>query len=99
MSNDLFLGSPFNIASYALLTYMVAEVCGLKPKELGISIGDAHIYSNHLEQVRLQLTRQPFPLPKLRFNRKIDDIDDFNYEDIELINYECYPAIKADVAV
>lgn len=98
-SNDLFLGSPFNIASYALLTYMIAEVCDLKPKELGINIGDAHIYVNHLEQVKEQLSRKPLKLPKLKFKRKVSDIDDFKYEDFELINYQSYPAIKGDVAI
>jgi thymidylate synthase len=99
MSSDLFLGSPFNIASYALLTYMIAEVCDLKPKELGINIGDAHIYVNHLEQVKEQLSRKPLKLPKLKFKRKVSDIDDFKYEDFELINYQSYPAIKGDVAI
>ena len=99
MSNDLFLGSPYNISSYAALTYMIAEVCNLKPKWLGITIGDAHIYENHIEQVKLQLTREPYELPILTFNRKVNDIFSFTYEDFNLQNYKSHPSIKAEVAV
>lgn len=98
-SADTFLGVPFNIASYALLTSMIAQVCGLQPGTFVHSFGDAHIYINHMEQVRLQLSRKPFPLPQLRLNPGVKDLFDFRYEDIEMVNYQCHPAIKADVAV
>ncbi len=98
-SCDMFLGVPFNIASYALLTMMVAQVCGLKPGEFVHTLGNAHIYSNHFEQVKLQLTRQPYPLPEMKINPDVKDIDDFRFEDFELVNYQCHPAIKGDVAV
>ncbi len=98
-SADLFLGVPFNIASYALLTAMVAQVCGLRPGEFVHTFGDLHLYENHLEQARLQLTREPRPLPTLRLNPAVRDIDAFRFEDIVLENYDPYPAIKAAIAV
>ena len=98
-SGDVFLGVPFNIASYALLTAMVAQVCGLKPGTFVHTLGDAHLYSNHLEQARLQLTRTPFPLPTLELNPDVRNLDDFTYEDIRILNYQAHPHIKADVAV
>lgn len=98
-SCDMFLGVPFNIASYSLLTMMVAQVCGLKPGEFVHTLGNAHIYSNHFDQVRLQLSRRPYPLPQMKINPEIKDIDDFKFEDFELVNYQCHPAIKGDVAV
>ncbi|MDE5736333.1 MAG: thymidylate synthase [Bacteroidales bacterium] len=98
-SGDVFLGVPFNIASYALLTAMVAQVCGLKPGTFVHTLGDAHLYSNHLEHARLQLTRTPFPLPTLELNPDVRNLDDFTYEDIRILNYQAHPHIKADVAV
>ena len=98
-SCDMFLGVPFNIASYSLLTMMVAQVCGLKPGEFVHTLGKVHIYSNHFDQVRLQLSRRPYPLPQMKINPDIKDIDDFKFEDFELVNYQCHPAIKGDVAV
>ena len=98
-SCDMFLGVPFNIASYSLLTMMVAQVCGLKPGEFVHTLGNAHIYSNHFDQVRLQLSRRPYPLPQMKINPEIKDIDDFKFEDFELVNYQCHPTIKGDVAV
>ena len=98
-SCDMFLGVPFNIASYSLLTMMVAQVCGLKPGEFVHTLGNAHIYSNHFDEVRLQLSRRPYPLPQMKINPDIKDIDDFKFEDFELVNYQCHPAIKGDVAV
>ena len=98
-SNDLFLGVPFNIASYSLLLSMVAHVTGLKPKEFIHVMGDTHIYLNHLEQVKEQLSRKPYQLPKLWLNPKIKNIDDFKMEDIELIDYHSHPSIKAEMAV
>ncbi len=98
-SADIFLGVPFNIASYALLTMMVAQVCGLQPGEFIHTFGDAHIYNNHLEQARLQLTREPKPLPVMRINPAVSDIFDFRYEDFTLENYEAWPHIKGVVAV
>lgn len=98
-SADLFLGVPFNIASYALLTLMIAQVCDLMPGELIHTLGDAHIYQNHLEQVQIQLSRTPHPLPMMKLNPKIRDIEDFCYEDFELINYVAHPHIKGQVSV
>ena len=98
-SADTFLGVPFNIASYALLTMMMAQVCGLKPGDFVHTLGDAHLYSNHLEQAKLQLTREFRPLPELKINPEIKDLFDFKYEDFELINYDPHPHIKAAVAI
>jgi thymidylate synthase len=98
-SADTFLGVPFNIASYALLTMMIAQVCGLKPGDFVHTLGDAHLYSNHLEQARLQLTRDFRPLPQMKINPDINDLFDFKYEDFELVNYDPHPHIKAAVAV
>jgi len=98
-SADLFLGVPFNIASYALLTHMIAQVCDLEVGDFVHTLGDAHIYSNHMDQVNLQLSRTPKPLPQLKLNPNINSIFDFTFDDIELINYECDGAIKAPVAV
>lgn len=98
-SADIFLGLPFNIASYALLNLMIAQVCDLEAGEFIISLGDSHLYSNHLEQARLQLTREPFPLPQIELNSDVKDIFAFEYEDVELLNYEAHPHIKAQVAV
>lgn len=98
-SCDMFLGVPFNIASYSLLTMMIAQVCGLKPGEFVHTLGNAHIYSNHFEQVKLQLTREPLPLPRVRINPDVKNIDDFKFEDFELVDYQSHPAIKGEVAV
>ena len=96
-SADVFLGVPFNIASYALLTMMVAQVCDLEPGELVHTLGDAHLYRNHLDQARLQLTRDPRPLPKMRINPEVRTIDGFRYEDFELVGYDPHPHIRAEV--
>jgi thymidylate synthase len=98
-SADIFLGVPFNIASYALLTLMVAQVSGLQPGHFVHTLGDAHLYLNHLEQARLQLTREPYPLPKMKINPDVKSIFGFRYEDFTLEGYQCHPAIKAEVAV
>ena len=98
-SCDMFLGVPFNIASYALLTMMLAQVCNLEPGEFVHTLGDTHIYHNHFEQVKEQLRREPLPLPTMRLNPQVKDINDFKYEDFTLENYECYGAIKDQVAV
>ena len=98
-SCDMFLGVPFNIASYALLTMMLAQVCNLEPGEFVHTLGDTHIYHNHFEQVKEQLRREPLPLPTMRLNPQVKDINDFKYEDFTLENYQCYGAIKAQVAV
>ena len=97
-SADVFLGVPFNIASYALLTHMVAQVCDLQVGDFIHTLGDAHLYLNHIEQAKLQLTRQPLPLPTLKLNPSIRNILDFKYEDIEILNYNAHPHIKADVS-
>ncbi len=98
-SADLFLGVPFNIASYSLLTMMVAQVCGLKPGRFIHTFGDLHLYSNHLEQARLQLPRQPLPLPQMKLNPAVKNIHDFKYADFELVGYTPHPGIKAPIAV
>jgi thymidylate synthase len=98
-SADLFLGVPFNIASYALLTMMVAQVCDLKPGTFVHTFGDLHLYANHLEQARLQLTRQPRPLPQMKLNPAVKNIHQFKYEDFELVGYDPHPAIQAPIAV
>ena len=98
-SADIFLGVPFNIASYALLTMMVAQVCGLKAGDFVHTLGDAHLYSNHLEQTDEQLSRKPYALPTMKINQDVKSIFDFKFEDFELINYEAHPHIKGKVAV
>ena len=98
-SADIFLGVPFNIASYALLTMMIAQVCDLEVGDFVHTLGDAHLYSNHLEQTDRQLAREPLPLPKMRINPEVKDIFGFKYEDFELLDYECHPGIKAPIAV
>jgi thymidylate synthase len=98
-SADVFLGVPFNIASYALLTLMVAQVCRLEPGEFVHTFGDLHLYNNHLEQANLQLTRQPYPMPQMRINPQVDSIFNFQYEDFELLDYQSHPHIKAQVSV
>ncbi len=98
-SGDVFLGVPFNIASYALLTMMMAQVCGLKPGKFVHTLGDAHIYLNHIEQIKLQLTREPYALPTMKINPDVKDIFSFQYEDFVLENYQCWPHIKGEVAV
>jgi thymidylate synthase len=98
-SADIFLGVPFNIASYALLTQMVAQVCGLKAKEFVHTFGDLHLYANHVEQAKLQLTRETRPLPQMKLNPDIKTIDGFSIDDFELVNYDPHPSIKAPIAV
>jgi len=98
-SADIFLGVPFNIASYALLTHMVAQVTGLKVGDFVHTFGDAHIYSNHFEQVQLQLSRSAFELPRLELNTDINSLEDFTYDDIKIVGYESHPSIKAPIAV
>lgn len=98
-SADVFLGVPFNIASYALLTRMVAQVCGLQPGEFVHTFGDAHLYLNHIEQARLQLSRSPLPPPEMKINPQVSSIFDFKYEDFELVNYQAHAHIKAEIAV
>jgi len=98
-SADIFLGVPFNIASYALLTMMVAQVCGLEPGDFIHTLGDAHLYSNHAEQVDTQLARDCYPLPTMRLNPAVKNIFDFTYDDFELSNYQCHPGIRAPIAI
>lgn len=98
-SADVFLGVPFNIASYALLTLMIAQVCDLKPGEFVHTLGDAHLYSNHMEQAKLQLSRDFKALPQMKLNPSVKSIFDFQYEDFELVNYDPHPGIKAEVAI
>jgi thymidylate synthase len=98
-SCDMGLGVPFNIASYALLTYMIAHVCDLTPGDFIHTLGDTHIYQNHIEPLKQQITRVPKPFPKLSFVRKVENIDDFTFEDFHLEGYECHPKIKMDMAV
>lgn len=98
-SADVFLGVPFNIASYALFTMMIAQVCNLRPGEFIHTFGDVHLYNNHFEQAQLQLNRKPFPLPSMRINPEIKNITDFTFEDFTLENYQFHPPIKAPVAV
>lgn len=98
-SADTFLGVPFNIASYALLTYMMAQQCDLEPGDFVWSGGDVHIYSNHMDQVQEQLSRETFPLPQLKILRKPESLFDYQFEDFEIVNYQCHPHIKAPVAV
>ena len=98
-SADIFLGVPFNIASYSLLTMMIAQVCGLKPGEFVHTLGDAHLYLNHLDQVEEQLSRNPLPLPVMKINPDVKSIFDFQYDDFELVSYQFHPPIKAPIAV
>ncbi|MGB0313113.1 MAG: thymidylate synthase, partial [Poseidonia sp.] len=98
-SADVFLGVPFNIASYALLTHMMAQVCDLEPGVFVHTLGDAHLYNNHLDQARLQISRAPLPLPILKLNPNIKEIDGFTYDDIEVVGYEHHPHIKAPISV
>ncbi|NLH52909.1 MAG: thymidylate synthase [Bacteroidales bacterium] len=98
-SADIFLGVPFNIASYSMLLMMMAQVTGLEPGEFIHTLGDAHIYNNHLEQVKLQLTREPYPLPTLRLNPEVKSIFDFKFEDFEIINYQAHPHIRGEISV
>jgi thymidylate synthase len=98
-SADIFLGVPFNIASYSLLTMMIAQVTGLKAGEFILTLGDAHIYLNHIDQVKLQLTRDPFPLPTMNINPEVNDILKFRFEDFTLVNYQSHPGIKGEISV
>ncbi len=98
-SADIFLGVPFNIASYSLLTMMIAQVTGLKAGELVHTLGDAHLYLNHLEQVDTQLSREPLPLPEMKINKNVKSIFDFKFDDFELVNYETHPGISAPIAI
>lgn len=98
-SADVFLGVPFNIASYSLLTMMIAQVCGLQPGELIHTLGDAHLYNNHVDLAKLQLSREPLSLPQLRINPEVKSIDGFEFSDLELVHYQAHPSIKAEISV
>jgi thymidylate synthase len=98
-SADVFLGVPFNIASYALLNLMIAQVCGLEPGEFVHTLGDVHLYLNHIDQAHLQLSRTPYPLPQMKLNPGIGSVLDFEYQDFELVNYQAHPGIKAEISV
>ena len=98
-SADIFLGVPFNIASYALLTMMIAQVCNLKPGDFVHTLGDAHLYTNHFDQAREQLSRKPHPLPQMKINPAVKNIFEFSFDDFKLENYEAHPHIKGEVAV
>jgi len=98
-SADIFLGVPFNIASYSLLTLMIAQVTGFQPGEFILSFGDVHIYSNHVVQVKEQLKRTPRPFPDMKINQRVRNIDDFKFEDFELVNYNPHPPIRGEVTV
>jgi thymidylate synthase len=98
-SADIFIGVPFNIASYALLTLMVAQVTGLRPGDFVHTLGDAHIYLNHIDQVKLQLAREPYKLPRMEVNREVSDIDGFRYDDFTLVDYVSHPHIKGDISI
>ncbi len=98
-SADIFLGVPFNIASYALLTMMIAQVCDLQPGDFVHTFGDAHLYANHAQQVATQLAREPFPLPRMQLNPEVRNIFDFTYDDFELTGYQCHPGIRAPIAI
>ena len=98
-SADIFLGVPFNIASYSLLTMMIAQITGLEPGEFVHTFGDAHLYLNHMEQAELQLSRAPYPLPKMQINSEVNSLFDFSYDDFELVGYQYHPAIRAPIAV
>ena len=98
-SADMGLGVPFNVASYSLLTHMVAHVCGLKAREFVHVMGDTHVYLNHVEPLKKQLKRTPYPFPTLNFVREVKEIDDFTMEDFELVGYKCHPSIKMEMAI